>query len=123
MRLKVRSVVGLLPLCAAAVFGPEQVTHLDGTLGRLRWLLQARPELAGSLHPLGRPGHAGRHLLSVVNEDKLRRILSVMLDEGEFLRLCLKRIGQPPEKLGAGGRRHLRPGAILESATGGRCGR
>ena len=55
MRLKVRSVVGLLPLCAAAVFGPEQLAHLDGTLGRLRAPASA-PDSRPSLHPLATGG-------------------------------------------------------------------
>jgi hypothetical protein len=101
MRVKVRSIVGLLPLCATTVFEPEQVTHLGATLARFRSLLQSRPELASSLHPLSHPGQAGRRLLSIVNEDKLRRILSVMLDEDEFLaphgiRSLSRRHGEQP---------------------------
>ena len=46
--------------------------------------MMRHPELAANLHMPGTPGVAGRRLLSTVNEDKLRRILTKMLDENEF---------------------------------------
>jgi hypothetical protein len=84
MRLKVRSLVGLLPLAAVAVFE-------EGTLARLpkfrefaRGFMSRHPELAANIHMPGEPGVNGRKLLSIVNEEKLRRILGRMLDENEF---------------------------------------
>jgi hypothetical protein len=84
-RLKVRSMVGLLPLCA--------VTEFDGTLlkkypemrDRLQEFLAARPELRRNIHDPARPGYGDRRLASVLNEARLRRVLSKLLDEKEFL--------------------------------------
>jgi hypothetical protein len=84
-RLKVRSVVGLLPICACAVFEEQYRERHPEIVARVRWLLEDRPELRRFVHPLDKPGQNDRRLLSFVNEDKLRRILSVMLDEREFL--------------------------------------
>jgi hypothetical protein len=84
-RMKVRSIVGLLPLCAAAVLGDEHGVNLPKVEMRIGNYLRARPELLHHLHDIGRPGHAGRRLLSMVDEDRLRRILAVMLNESEFL--------------------------------------
>jgi len=86
-RLKVRSMVGLLPLCATTVveaWQRERVPHLLAVLSdRLRRI----PELRESIHPTG-PGHLGvadRGIVALVTPDRLRRILSRMLDEREFL--------------------------------------
>ncbi|HXT82717.1 MAG TPA: glucosidase [Acetobacteraceae bacterium] len=108
-RLKVRSVVGLLPICAAAVFEPEFQEHLPKVSERVSHLLRSRPELRRFVHPLDKPGQRGRHLLSIVDEEKLRRILTVMLDEREFLgphgiRSVSRRHATQPYVLHAGGR-------------------
>jgi hypothetical protein len=84
-RLKVRSMVGLLPLCAATTFEPDFLEKYPKVVQRLRWFLAARPELIGSIHDPKNPGVAGRRLLSILDETKLRRILAKMLDENEFL--------------------------------------
>jgi hypothetical protein len=84
-RLKVRSVVGLLPICAGTIFEPQFRKRYPNVVSRLQWLLQDRPELRRFIHPLDKPGHNDRRLLSFVDEEKLRRILSIMLDEREFL--------------------------------------
>ncbi|MCI0464111.1 MAG: glucosidase [Gemmataceae bacterium] len=84
-RLKVRSLVGLLPLCAATVFYPEDLTYIKDIGERFRYFIEARPELVANVHDLRKKGHAGRHILSIVDEGRLRRILAVMLDEREFL--------------------------------------
>jgi hypothetical protein len=47
--------------------------------------LHKHPNLVGNIHPIDQPGHAGRHLLAVCNQDKLRQILARMLDEERFL--------------------------------------
>jgi hypothetical protein len=86
-RLKVRSMVGLLPLCATTVIEPwqrERVPRLTQVLGER---LRRRPELFNSVHPMG-PKHLGygeRGIAALVNPERLRRILSRMLDEKEFL--------------------------------------
>ena len=84
-RLKVRSMVGLLPLCATTVFSPEVLEKLPRVRARIREFLERTPELSANIAPPDKPGVNGRHLLAVVNEEKLRRILTRMLDEERFL--------------------------------------
>ncbi|MFC2029980.1 glucosidase [Chloroflexota bacterium] len=84
-RLKVRSLVGLLPLAACAVVLPEEVQRLPQFMERVHWLNEHRPALVGSLPSLSDPGPNDRRLLAVLDEAKLRRVLSKMLDESEFL--------------------------------------
>ncbi len=84
-RLKVRSMVGLLPLCAATAFDGHLMTEEPELALRMRRFLQARPEISQSIHnPIAR-GVNGRLLASVLDEGKLRRVLARMLDESEFL--------------------------------------
>jgi hypothetical protein len=84
-RLKVRSMVGLLPLCAVTSFtGDLMDTVPEAKLG-LRKFMEARPELTAFIHNPNKPGHAGRKLAAVLDESKLRRVLATMLDENEFL--------------------------------------
>lgn len=86
-RLKVRSMVGLLPFCAATVIEPWQREHVPRALAGLAERLRRIPELASTMHPVG-PDHYGvddRSLFAVVNPERLRRVLSKMLDENEFL--------------------------------------
>jgi hypothetical protein len=86
-RLKVRSMVGLLPLCAVTVIEKWQRERVSKATEHLFQRLQRMPELGGSIHVTG-PGHYGhaeRGILALVNEDRLRRVLSRMLDENEFL--------------------------------------
>jgi hypothetical protein len=86
-RLKVRSMVGLLPLCATTVVEKWQRERIPRTMARLMERLHRMPELAATIHPTG-PGHLGvaeRGVLALVNPERLRRILGKMLDENEFL--------------------------------------
>lgn len=86
IRLKVRSMVGLLPLCATTVIEKEQREHVPQALAAFSARVSQMPELLESMHLTG-PGHKGvgeRGILALVNEDRLRRILSKMLDENEF---------------------------------------
>ena len=86
-RLKVRSMVGLLPLCATTVIEPWQRERLPKVTEILRERLRRMPELRESIHPTG-AGHLGygdRGILALVKPERLRRILSRMLDENEFL--------------------------------------
>ncbi len=86
-RLKVRSMVGLLPLCATTVIEEWQRERVRGIADRMLARLKQMPELMQSIHATG-PGHrgvAGRGILALVNEGRLRRILTRMLDEKEFL--------------------------------------
>ncbi|MGO9599051.1 MAG: MGH1-like glycoside hydrolase domain-containing protein [Isosphaeraceae bacterium] len=84
-QLKVRSMVGLLPLCAATTFDGELLAKNPELAQRFEWFLTARPEVYSSIHDPAKIGVAGRRLASVLNETKLRRVLSKMLDENEFL--------------------------------------
>ncbi len=84
-RLKVRSMVGLLPLCAVTVFGGKLLEKHPELAVRFRRFLAARPELKSFIHDPTRPGHSGRRLAAVLDERKLRRVLATMLDENEFL--------------------------------------
>ena len=84
-RLKVRSLVGLLPLAACAVVLPEEVQRLPQFMERVHWLNEHRPALVGSIPSLSDPGPNDRRLLAVLDEAKLRRVLFKMLDESEFL--------------------------------------
>ncbi len=86
-RLKVRSMVGLLPLAATTVIEPWQRERVPRTTEILSERLRRMPELLGSIHPTG-PGHLGygeRGIAALVNPDRLLRILTRMLDENEFL--------------------------------------
>jgi hypothetical protein len=86
-RLKVRSMVGLLPLCAATVIEQGQRERIPKTLIDIRERLRRMPELSATMHPIG-PKHYGvaeRTILALVNPERLRRILTKMLDEDEFL--------------------------------------
>jgi hypothetical protein len=86
-RLKVRSMVGLLPLCATTVIEPWQRERAPRAGKVLVERIRRMPELLDSIHPTG-PGHlgyAGRGIAALVNPDRLRRILTRMLDENEFL--------------------------------------
>ncbi|HEX8751195.1 MAG TPA: glucosidase, partial [Nitrospira sp.] len=86
-RLKVRSMVGLLPLCAVTVIEEWQRQRIPRALVRLRERARQMPELLKAIHPTG-VGHFGVHergILALVNQDRLRRILSKLLDENEFL--------------------------------------
>ncbi|HJS52650.1 MAG TPA: hypothetical protein VJ781_12175 [Pyrinomonadaceae bacterium] len=84
-RLKVRSLVGLLPLCASTVIEPAQITRFEKLKGRMRWIIEERPELLKTIAPPEKPGESDRHLLSALDATKLRRVLARMLDESEFL--------------------------------------
>jgi Mannosylglycerate hydrolase MGH1-like glycoside hydrolase domain len=83
--LKVRSMVALLPLCAATVFDGEILRKYPELGERFNRFLAARPELIVTIHDPLKPGYADRKLGTILNETRLRRVLSKMLDENEFL--------------------------------------
>jgi hypothetical protein len=84
-RLKVRSLVGLLPLCATTVLTADVLARHEDLLPQLRRYLDRNRDLLANIADPTVPGYKGRRLLSLVNEDKLRRILTRMLDEERFL--------------------------------------
>jgi hypothetical protein len=84
-RLKVRSMVGLLPLFATAVYPHSALDKLPRLVDGVTALLKKFPALAANIHdPLAKGNH-GQHLLCLFNERKLRSVLRYMLDENEFL--------------------------------------
>jgi Mannosylglycerate hydrolase MGH1-like glycoside hydrolase domain len=84
-RLKVRSMVGLLPLCAGTVFPGTFMAKFPEVADRLRAFIAARPELRQAIQDPVAKGVGDRRLASVLDEGKLRRVLARMLDENEFL--------------------------------------
>jgi len=85
MPLKVRSMVGLIPLFAVQTLEPDVLADLDGFRRRMEWFIHNRKDLTASIACMQRTGEGERRLLSIVDEDQLRSILSYMLDEEEFL--------------------------------------
>jgi hypothetical protein len=86
-RLKVRSLVGILPLCATTVIEKSQRERIPNAMASISERMRRMPELLDSIHPTGNNhlGVAERGILALVNPDRLRRILTKMLDENEFL--------------------------------------
>jgi hypothetical protein len=84
-RLKVRSMVGLLPLCAATTFHGQGTAKYPEIAERMLHFLEARPEIRAAIHDPMKTGVGGRRLASILDETKLRRVLAKMLDENEFL--------------------------------------
>jgi hypothetical protein len=86
MRLTVRSMVGLLPLCATTVIEESTIQHLPRFRNRAASFIRRHADRQlGNLAPIDRVGQDGRRLLCVLNEENLRRVLHRMLDEKEFL--------------------------------------
>ncbi len=86
-RLKVRSMVGLLPLCATTVIEKWQRERVPRAMAQFMERQRRIPELWETIHPTG-PGHFGvaeRGIIALINPERLRRILAKMLDENEFL--------------------------------------
>jgi hypothetical protein len=83
--LRVRSMVGLIPLFAVETLEPEILDLLPDFRRRLEWFISHRPDLMSNIASMRTRGMEERRLLSVVPRDRLRRVLHVMLDEREFL--------------------------------------
>jgi len=84
-RLKVRSMVGLLPFCAVTVFGRKILTKYPEVGPAFAAQFEATPGLTAFIHDPRKPGQNGRLLASILDEANLRRVLTIMLDEKEFL--------------------------------------
>lgn len=85
MKIKVRSMVGLISLCANSVYPADVLQKLPNFASRVAELGKRNPELLEGIHRPGTQGVGGRYLLALLDDDKLRRVLSRMLDENEFL--------------------------------------
>jgi hypothetical protein len=83
--LKVRSMVGLIPLFAVETLEPELLEQLPGFAGRLEWMLEHRPDLAKLVSRWKERGQGERHLLSLLRGHRMKALLKPMLDETEFL--------------------------------------
>jgi hypothetical protein len=83
--MRVRSVVGLIPLFAVETIEQATLDSLPDFAARMRWFIKNRPDLCGNIFQLEVPGEGERRLLSIVDPDRLRRLLRYMLDEAEFL--------------------------------------
>jgi hypothetical protein len=124
-RLKVRSMVGLLPLCATTVTEKRHRECVPRAMAGITERLRRIPELRDTIHPTG-PGHYGvgeRGILALVNPERLRRILMKMLDENEFLspygiRSLSKFHEQHPYVFNVGGQEYRVDYLPAESNTG-----
>jgi len=124
-RLKVRSMVGLLPLCATTVIEKAQRDRIPKAMENIKNRLDRIPELKETIHPTG-PGHLGvneRGVMALVNPERLRRILTKMLDENEFLspygiRALSKFHEQHPYTFHVSGQEHRVDYLPAESNTG-----
>jgi len=83
--IKVRSMVGLIPLFAVETIEAAQFDELPDFKRRAEWFLKNRPDLTDQIACMQSPGRENRKLLALVNPERLRRILRVMLSEAEFL--------------------------------------
>ena len=83
--LKVRSMVGLIPLFAVETLEPEIVERLPGFERRMQWFMDNHPDVPEHIEMTQRSARGVRRLLSLVNRKQLRRVLNRMLDETEFL--------------------------------------
>jgi len=83
--MRVRSLVGLIPLLAVDTIDETQLASLGDFQQRIDWFIANRPNLVKSVADMCQTGHHNRRLLSIVDPDRLRTILTKMLDETEFL--------------------------------------
>src|SRR5262244_1069025 len=83
--MRIRSMVGLIPLFAVETLEPELLERLPGFKRRLDWFIDNRRDLIGNVACMRTRGKGERRLLSILGGDQLRRVLQMMLDENEFL--------------------------------------
>jgi hypothetical protein len=84
-QLRVRSMVGLIPLLAVETLEPEDLERFPEFQSRLNWFLENRPDLADLVSRWMEPGMGDRHLLALARGHRMKRVLARMLDETEFL--------------------------------------
>ncbi len=83
--LRLRSLVGLIPLFAVATLDADALDRMPGFKRRMLWFIKHRPDLCLNIASITRPGQDERTLLSLVHPSRLERVLQIMLDENEFL--------------------------------------
>ena len=121
--MKIHSMVGLIPLFAIETLEPELLDRLPGFKRRMDWFIENRQDLTDNVACMRTTGRKDRRLLAVVDEERLRRVLKVMLDENEFLSphgiRALSRFHQEnPYKLRVDGLEHRVDYEPAESSTG-----
>ena len=121
--LKVRSMVGLIPLFAVETLEPEMLDRLPGFKRRLEWFVEHRHDLTDNVACMRTPGDEERRLLSVVTVERLQSVLRYMLDEHEFLspygvRALSRYHRDQPYRLGVNGHEHRVDYEPGESTTG-----
>jgi Glycosyl hydrolase family 63 C-terminal domain len=83
--IRIRSIVGLIPLFAVETIEPSLLQELPDFAARVRWFMKNRPDLCGNIFELDELGEGRRQMLSILNAGHLRQVLRRMLDEDEFL--------------------------------------
>lgn len=83
--LKLRSIVGLIPMFAVEIIDHETLEKLPNFRTRMDWILKNKPELANLVSHWEVEGRGGKHLMSILRKTRLKRVLSRMVDENEFL--------------------------------------
>ena len=121
--MKVRSMVGLIPLFAVETLEPELLERLPDFKRRMSWFINNRPDLTSNVACMRTPGNEERRLLSIVDKEQLRRVLRYMLDENEFLspygiRAVSRFHKTNPYTLGVDGTQHRVDYEPAESSTG-----
>jgi hypothetical protein len=121
--MKVRSMVGLIPLFAVETLEPELLDRLPDFKRRMEWFIQNRPDLTANVACMRTPGNAERRLLSIVSQDQLRSVLRFMLDENEFfsqygIRAISRFHKDHPYMLQVNGTQHRVDYEPAESSTG-----
>jgi len=110
--LRLRSLVGVLPLIAVEFIEEGRLDQLPGFAKRTRWFLKHRPDLAQHISYLARDGRdPGRRLLAIPSRERLQRVLTYVFDENEFLspygiRSLSRAYGEHPFVLESGGDRY-----------------
>ena len=121
--VKVRSMVGLIPLFAVETLEPGLLERLPGFKRRMDWFIDNRPDLTANVASMRTSGMAERRLLSIVDAEQLRRMLQIMLDEQEFLsphgiRALSRRHRDHPFILAIDGKEHRVDYEPAESTSG-----
>ncbi|HVO31369.1 MAG TPA: glucosidase, partial [bacterium] len=83
--MKLRSMVGLIPLFAVETLDADQLVQMEGFKRRMDWFIQNRPDVRDVLASMTEVGDHNRRILAIVNKQRLQRVLQLMLDETEFL--------------------------------------
>ena len=121
--IKIRSMVGLIPLFAVETLEPAILDRLPDFKRRLEWFIDNRPDLTGNIACMRTHGMGERRLLSIATEEQLRHILRYMLDEREFLspygiRALSRFHAEHPYMLSVQGMEHRVDYEPAESSTG-----